>query len=368
MASVNAYCFYKNKSARKYGEISLEKYLRNGLSHVFAGVRHPEDARLDAGDAGDWAFEDIVLASIKVCMLYGDPNPCPGPYSFVFRVPAARLSIVPSDLSPGAEEDALVEMLLNCESGTLDGLREIEQIKGVLILNTPVFCQIIVAMALSQGNRQLVKEIISRYPPAPGHELLFGTEKGGPTTDSAEVTFGSRRALSHKVFQGQADNGCELWSAMIRAGWAVPRRYMQAWAASSPSPAAGIELLKTLADRGVKIEKGTVDAALWYGHASVLDYVLSQYVPDNGDPLTCAVDEREAHDFLIAAARRKRGGVEQLEVLFQHDINDIHWMPEVDQNATADPRYLAELERNANLPQQTPLHAAAALGNLEVVE
>lgn len=113
-----------------------------------------------------------------------------------------------------------------------------------------------------------------------------------------------------------------------------------------------------------------VDAALWYGHASVLDYVLSQYVADSGDPLTCAVNGREAHDFVVAAARKQRGrgGVDQLEVLFKHGINDIHWMPEVDANATVDARRLAELERNANLPQQTPVHAAAALGNFEAVE
>lgn len=82
-------------------------------------------------------------------------------------VPYSWLSIIPSDLSPEAE-DALVEMLLNCASITLDGLREIEQSRGASILDTTVFCQVILAMALARGNRQLVKDILGRLPPRPG--------------------------------------------------------------------------------------------------------------------------------------------------------------------------------------------------------
>ncbi|RYP41943.1 hypothetical protein DL768_010418 [Monosporascus sp. mg162] len=355
MASDESYCFWRNKYAWKTGEIPLERYLRNGLSHVFAGVHHSEDERLGETDVARWAFEDIVMAGIKVCMMHfrGDLGPS-----------------TPSPPPPEAE-DALVEMLLKCESGSLDILRSVDQSRGTSILYTPIFRQLIVAMALSRGNRELAKYMINQYPPGPGHELLFSPEKDGPTTNTSLIKFGERSALSHPFFKGQDDNGCEIWSAMIRSGWAAPRKYMLAWAATSPSVGAGIELLKLLAEHDVKLERKAVWSAIAFGQLPLLDYVLAQYIPDNGDPLTCSIDEAEAHEFLKSAVRKKHGGIEQIELLFKHGINDINWVHKLDRR---DPknrigsRDLVEMELNANVPEQTPLHVAAACGNVEAVE
>ncbi|RYP11055.1 hypothetical protein DL764_000283 [Monosporascus ibericus] len=139
---------------------------------------------------------------------------------------------------------------------------------------------------------------------------------------------------------------------MIRSGWAAPRKYMLAWVTSSPSVGAGIELMKLLAEHDIKLENRAVWSAIGRAELPLLDYA-------------------EAHGFLKSAVRRKRGGIEQIELLFKHGINDINWVPNFDledPNNRFGSRDLVEMELNANLPQQTLLHVAATCGNVNAVE
>ncbi|KAH9885351.1 hypothetical protein F4778DRAFT_510462 [Xylariomycetidae sp. FL2044] len=345
MTSDEVFCFHRNHNARKHGEISLERYLRNGLAHV-RGVRHARDQDLSESDVKYWALKDIVLAAIQVCMLQQNLTASQG------------------------EEDTLVQMLLNCQFGTFDTIQMLDQINGTSVLTVPVFYQIILAMTLSEGNRDLVRDLVTRNPPAPGHEMLFGTDNvtGHSWPETSELIFGESYALSHGMFQGQADNGCEVWALMLRTGWAIPRSYMLAWAASSPSPEAGMELFQILREYGFEVAQDSVEAALHYGDVSMLDYILRLYIPDNLDPSLSPINKSQAHSYLLAAAQSRRDGVEKLELLYKYGINDFQYVPEIDISTMSDPHPLSELELTGSPPFQTPLHAAAVAGNAEVVE
>ena len=71
-------CLWASRRAYKAGDISEETRLRHDLAHIFAGVRHPEEGRLEASKVEDWAaIMDMWCAAVLNCMLQ-EIRPPPG--------------------------------------------------------------------------------------------------------------------------------------------------------------------------------------------------------------------------------------------------------------------------------------------------
>jgi hypothetical protein len=131
---------------------------------------------------------------------------------------------------------------------------------------------------------------------------------------------------------------------------------------------AGIELLKTLQERGIPIDLQAINSILWIGgDLAMLNHVLQLYIPDNRDPLSPALGGSEGHELLKAAAKSKEG-TKILQILWKHRVTDINQLPKIIPSSKSDPRHLTELMMNHELQRQTPLHCAASVGNAAAVE
>ena len=155
--------------------------------------------------------------------------------------------------------------------------------------------------------------MISAAPPAPGHDLLFGPK--GRFIPRGPLKFGDTEGYGHGDLEGQADNGCDLWVDMINAGWAVPRDYMQIWAATSNLPDPGIRLLDTLVRHKIEIQDRIAWFALYQERYDLLAYILKLHTPE---------DDSQCQDLLRLAASH-RDGVKYLELLWQHGVNNLNY-------------------------------------------
>lgn len=245
MSAQASLCFYLSASAHEGGRISFEEHIRNALGHVFAGKRHPPyDEEIDEERVIYWTGRDALSAAVHVCMLQRNSKP-------------------PSGEDSDAAE-TLVKMLLGIKVATLAGLRAMN--KSASVLAIPLFRQLLVCVALEHGNRNLVREMISDAPPGPAFQLLFSPPKEPPGRTIRK--FGETRAVGPGALDVQTDNGCELCSALIKAGWAQPRGYMQQWAASSSDIKAGIQLIDALVERGVGIDEWALYTAVEVGEVA----------------------------------------------------------------------------------------------------
>lgn len=234
----------------------------------------------------------------------------------------------------------------------MDELRKIDREKEP-ILGIPVLYQLIMAAALKNGNRALVREMASTATPAPGHDLLFGAQRHRSDVlwPGRLGTFGGENGYGHEALDGQADNGCDLWADMIEVGWAVPRPHMQIWAATSGLPGPGTRLLDILTQNKIEIGDRAALVALQHEKFDILAHILKFHVPK---------DESLRQNMLCVAAVR---GVKWLELLFQHDVDDLNWWPQPEHAPISTPT-----RREDGVPHRTPLHVAALSGNAEVVE
>ncbi|KAH8594131.1 hypothetical protein B0O99DRAFT_189079 [Bisporella sp. PMI_857] len=331
MSAQASLCFYQSVNAYKDGRISFEEHIRNAFSHVFARTRHrPCDDEVDEERVIYWTGRDALIAAVHVCLLQRD----------------SKLSL----REDTDAEETLVKMLLSIKAATLAGLRAMNQSASVLAV--PLLYQLLVYVALEHGNLNLVREMIFDAPPGPGFHLLFSPPKepSGPTLRK----FGETRAIGPAVLDGQTSNGCELYTDLIKAGWAQPRGYMQQWAASSSDIKVGIQLLNVLVERGVRIDEPALYTAVMVGEVAMLEYLLPIYTPE---------EPSKHHMLLKLAAGRKLNGVKRLEVCFKHRMDDINWMPSpptshIDVRGHQEMRPLCE----------TPLHMAAESGDPAAVE
>lgn len=238
-------------------------------------------------------------------------------------------------------------MLLQSRTTTLDQLRMIDFPQSS-ILSNPLLNQVLVATALQAGNRSLVRDLITSVQPGPGHDLLFGADKGLQTLGGSAHDFSGHKAYGHGALAGQPDNGCEIWVTMIRAGWAVPRQYMQGWAATSAAVDAGKQLFDVLLEHNVEITGSAAFAAVMHGRYELLDYALNICTP---------ADELTRNMLLEQAATRE---LRYIKLLFEYGVDDINWIPG---GAASMPR-----SREDTIPSRTLLHAAAEYGEPEVVD
>lgn len=140
---------------------------------------------------------------------------------------------------------------------------------------------------------------------------------------------------------------------MIKAGWAIPRQYMQTWAASSATMEAGRQLFDTLAEKGVKIELWAVRTALSYKKYELLEVALGNYTPKGPE---------ERYELLCAAAHLNPDGLRFFKLLNQHGVNNFNWIPP-QTGVVSMPMY-----REDKVPSRTPLHIAASEGDPKVVD
>ena len=150
----------------------------------------------------------------------------------------------------------------------------------------------------------------------------------------------------------QADNACDIWIAMIRAGWAVPRAYMLRWIARSASTEVGKELLSLLMEHGIEIGDQAAFATLYSKKFELLDYSLTLHTPN---------EDRWRWEMLNYAASLGSDGTKYVELLFRHGVDCINWRD-------PDKRESMPMHRDDRVPRRTPLHSAAQVGPPELVE
>ncbi|KFA77453.1 hypothetical protein S40288_10770 [Stachybotrys chartarum IBT 40288] len=327
-------CFYHNKYSYADGEITLEEYLQKDLSHVFEGLRHPECERLNDSDVALMARSDMLAGAMIACMLHVDAHPSP----------AAR--------------EVLVKMLLSGPNATLENLRAMDTASDTTLLNTPAFCQLVAAMALQSGNRLLFNDIITNFPPAPGCKHVFSPEN----ISIREIKFGDRTALSHLVFKDQADNGCNVWCAMIAAGWAVPRESLLESAVTSPDLDAGFALLKTLRQHGHIVRQANIHQSIRWGHTKMTQHILDLHIQEHGPTL----DKQAAYDhYLLAAAQSNN--ITVLALLADMYGADINWRPEAKSNMSYSRDEVEAEVYDGDVRGQSVFQAAANAGSADAV-
>ncbi|KFA64929.1 hypothetical protein S40285_10655 [Stachybotrys chlorohalonatus IBT 40285] len=301
-------CFYYNKYCYADGDITLEEYLQKDLSHVFQGARHPECERLSDADVASMAGFDMLAAAMIACMLH-------------------------VDMHPSTASDTT-------------------------LLNTPAFYQLIAATALHSGNRLLFNDIITNFPPAPGYKHVFSPEN----ISMREIKFGDRTALSHLVFKGQADNGCDLWCAMIAAGWAVPRKSLLESAVTSPDLDAGFALLKTLRQHGHIVRQANIHQSIRWGHMKMTQHILDLHIQEHGPTL----DKQATYDhYLLAAAQSNN--IPVLSLLVDTYGADINWRPEAISNMSYSRDEVEAEVYDGNVRGQSVFQAAANAGSVDAV-
>jgi hypothetical protein len=328
MSARPSLCFYESAAAYTDGEISLEEDIRNAIAHIFLGTRHrPYDFEIDEERVAYWIGRDALSAAIHVLIIQRDFKP-PSGEDFVDA------------------EETLVKMLLSIKDVTLSGYQEMSN--SAAVLGRPLLYQTLVCVALEQGNRNLMKEMVSNAAPGPGAHLLFS-----PAKEPSGLEF--RKFHEPLTVDGQVDNGCEVYCALIKTGWAQARGYMQRWAASCSDAKAGIQLVEVLVEHGIKIDEVALYAAIGMGEIAMLEYLLARYTAEKPEI---------RHGLLKLAATRKPNGVEYLKVLFKYGITNINWMPPP---LSTRPNPRDEQEMRDMLPT-TPLHKAAEVGNSAVVD
>ncbi|KAH6675410.1 hypothetical protein F5X68DRAFT_193955 [Plectosphaerella plurivora] len=334
-------CFRSSSYAVQDGLISEETKLRNDLAHIFSGTRHTGDDTMTLKDINEWSELNIVSAAVIICMVQG------------LQLPSTAL-------------DHAVKVITSAHTAaTLDDLRRVDaQTRaGPPLLDNPLFYQLVMAAALKNNNRPLFRAMMSAsttFPsPPPGHQLLFSPERHPrlPLSAGQQATFGGKSSYGHAALRGQPDNGCDLWADMIEAGWALPRAYMQIWAATSSVPSAGLRLLNLLVSRGVVLDDATLYFAQMYGTPEVFSRLLDTKPLPSDPPARQSLLHLAAHHGDV-------DGVRELETLFAHGISaaDVNWRPGPEVPVSM-PR-----GREDKVPYRTALHTAAERGHAGVVE
>jgi len=246
---------------------------------------------------------------------------------------------------------------MSCDVGTLDTLRALDNTSApdYQVMNNQSLGQIILARALSVGNRSLARDIIHSVPPASTHDLVF-TPEGDQPTHADVMSFGGSEFCGHHMFHGQADNGCDIWHDMIATEWASPREYLHLYAATGPNEESSRRLFDILLQRGVRPDFRKLDMALAFGQPAIVRLYVDCFIEDNG-PLS----ERRLHNcYTIAAQRDEVGLLEFLVNRVSGGVLDNNVPPQTgDIPAQRDPTEPG--------PLQPILHEAAESGSPAVI-
>ena len=152
----------------------------------------------------EWSERDIVSAAILNCMVQGLQPPSGPSAAFSTSSHSKLIKFI------GAQE-LVINLIVQSAASCQDELRKTDR-EQEPILDIPVLYQVIMAAALKNGNRPLVREMMSAAAPAPGHDRLFGAQRHRSDLlwPGRLGTFGGEDGYGHKALDGQADNGCDL--------------------------------------------------------------------------------------------------------------------------------------------------------------
>lgn len=266
-----------------------------------------------------------------------------------------------SDILPTLEhQDELVNMLLSCKTATLKSLQTLANASNptTTVFANPSLAQIVLARALSVGNRSFAIEIMHNTRPAPTHDLVFSPE-GDQLDHVVEESCNGRESFRARMFVGQQDSGCDIWHTMITTGWASAREYMHLYivAGGDDNDEAPRKLYETLIQRGAHPDSRKVGLAVAFGCLPTVQLYLDQHISDYG-PLS----RRKIHEYYSIAA--VRDDVALLELLFNRLDSGV-LDDSAPEQSTRD--LVAQRSPNEPGPLQSILHEAAEQGSTRVV-
>ncbi|KAI0490754.1 hypothetical protein F4859DRAFT_508546 [Xylaria cf. heliscus] len=314
-------------------------YLRHALRHL-RGERHQDDYKHQDHELHELAEEDIVAASIKICMLETETS--------------AELRFEERE-----EEDALIALLVPCADGDMAEVKALngalEAVSGISALATPLLLQILVAVAFSHHNNKLVSDLIAWSPPP--RRNLFNLK---PEAEGTYKTW----LWSHWLHSGRTgEKPLGAWEALLRAEWVAPCGEMMEFVYRAQNTAEGAAHAIYIFDRVFQSKAGlpgstlsTIEQTVKMGPSAVVAHMLARLPHRKIKP--------RPHFLLTDAAGRvtvdRRAGMipfgaEMLEVLRPMDL---------DVNSIIDPRGKA---KGVSPLAETPLHAATYQGNIEGV-
>jgi hypothetical protein len=224
------------------------------------------------------------------------------------------------------------------------------------VLSDPSLAQILLARTLMVGNRPLAKDTINNVPAAPDHDLVFSPESISHTHTSV---VDGRDFYGHRMFEGQQDNGCDVWIDMLATGWATPRDYMFLSAASSRDETHGRRLFDELVHRGLLPDWDIVHIALVFGQSGFVNLLLDKCIEASGD-----IPRDAVRRLWMTAVHRD--DVWLLKIFSQRGIGSVSTTAGPPRHGTSAP--VAQRTPNAPGPLQTLLHEAAECGSPAVVE
>lgn len=251
-------------------------------------------------------------------------------------------------------------MLLICETATLGSLQELANAPDptIPVLANPALTQIILARALSVGNRSLAIEIMHNTHPAPTHDLVFSPE-GDQSDHIVEESINGRESFRARMFVGQQDSGGDIWHAMIVIEWASPREYMHLYIAAGGDgdDEAPRRVYHTLIQRGVHPDSRKLGLAVAFCSLPTVQLYLDQHISDYG-PLS----RRRIHEYYSIAA--VKDDVALLELLVDRLDSGV-----LDDSAPEQPTRDPVAQRSPNEPGplQSILHEATEQGSMRVV-
>ncbi|KAI0457845.1 hypothetical protein F5B21DRAFT_512325 [Xylaria acuta] len=325
---------------RRHTDGDFATYLRHALRHL-NGERHQNDYKHRDHELHGLAQEDIVAASIKICML--ETETC-ADLKFKARV----------------EEDAFITLLIACADGHMAEVKALngilETISGISALATPLLLQILVAVALSHHNNKLVSDLVAWSPPP--RRNLFNLK---PRRESPCGTW----LWSHWLHSGRTGGKpLGVWETLLRAEWVAPCGDMMQFVYRAQDTAEESSHAIYLFERVLQSDAGlptsilsTVEQTVIMGPPAVVAHMLTRLPHRKIKPrphflLTDAAG-RTTVDRLVG---RVPLGAEMLEVLRPMNL---------DVNSIINPRGKAD---GVSPLEQTPLHAATSRGNIAAVE
>ncbi|KAI0446623.1 hypothetical protein F4803DRAFT_503136 [Xylaria telfairii] len=325
---------------RRHTDGDFATYLRHALRHL-NGERHQNDYKHRDYELHELAQEDIVAASIKICML--ETETCA---DIRFKEPV--------------QEDALITLLIACADGHMAEVKALngilETLSGISALTTPILLQILVAVAFSHHNNELVSDLVAWSPPPrrnlfnlkPQHQHSSGMWLWSHWLHSAKT---SKKPLG-------------AWEALLRAEWVAPCGAMMEFVYRAQNTAQESSHAIYIFDRVLESNAGlptsissTIEQTVKMGPPAVVAHMLTRLPHRKIKP--------RPHFLLEDAARRASLdrllgmtplGAEMLEVLRPMNL---------DVNSIIDPRGKA---KGVSPLEHTPLHAATSDGNIEAIK
>lgn len=330
-------------SWKKHMDGDFEAYLRHALRHL-SGERHQNDFKHRDHEIHELAKQDIIAASIKICMLETERS--------------ADLRFART-----AERDALITLLITCADGDMVEVKALntilEALSGVSALTTPLLLQILVAVAFRHDNNKLVCELVTWS--APPRRNLFDLK---PRSEGQETGSCRTWLWSHWLHSTETPAGArplDGWAALLRANWVKPCGDMMQFVYRAHDDDEAAHAIYIF-NRVLRSKEGlptsclkTIEHTVAMGAPAVVAHMLAKLPYRHIWP--------RPHYLLTDAARRTtrgRGGGGRWAPLGPEMLEALRPM-RLDVNSIVDPRGKA---KGVSPREQTPLHAATAAGNV----